>query len=475
MTYKITVFNTLGREYQEFKTITPGLVKMYICGPTVYDSAHLGHARTYIAFDAIIRFLEYMGYRVIYVRNITDVGHIREESGMDRMIHGAERERRHPMEVADKYMMEFFKDMDMLGVRRPDIQPRASMVIPEIIDAVHKLIEKGFAYTVDGSVYFEVSKFDGYGRLSRIKISELQRHRLEPDPRKKSPGDFALWKEAPPNYPLVWRSPWGLGFPGWHIECSVMSMKYLGEQIDVHGGGHDLVFPHHENEIAQSEALSGKSPFVRYWLHTGELTVEGQGMHKSLGNYITIREALRRYSPDLIRLFILSSHYRSPIDFSEKAMAQARENLEKIVDALNLLSEASDGGGDELANSVALDVEEFKSAMCNDFNTPSALAAIYAAADKVRAHIGMGRPVGTPSKVAGMILEMCNALGLLRGFTPVRLAVEAEKVLKVLLDVRRELRRRGLYEIGDEIRSRLAEIGIKVEDTRDGERVRLTL
>jgi cysteinyl-tRNA synthetase len=303
----------------------------------------------------------------------------------------------------------------------------------------------------------------------------MQRHRLEPDPRKKNPEDFALWKEAQPDYPLAWRSPWGLGFPGWHIECSIMSMKYLGEQIDIHGGGHDLIFPHHENEIAQSEALSGKTPFVRYWLHTGELTVEGQGMHKSLGNYITIREALRKYSPDLLRLFILSSHYRSPIDLSERAMLQARENLRKIVEALTLLAEAGEGGGEDLSRAVASDVEEFKRAMCSDFNTPSALAAIYSAVDRVRTHVGSGKPIDSPSKVAEMILEMCNTLGLLRGFTPPKLTDEAYKLLDVLLAVRRELRRHGMYELGDEIRRRLAEIGIKVEDTRDGERIRISL
>ena len=476
MNRRILVYNTLVRDYEELRTITPGLVKMYVCGPTVYDSAHLGHARTYIAFDIIVRFLEFVGYSVVYARNITDVGHLRDESGVDRLIYGAQRERKHPMEVADKYMMEFFKDMDSLGVRRPDIQPRASMHIPDIIESIEKLIDKGFAYQVDGSVYFDVTRFSDYGKLSRVKLSELDRHRLEPDPRKRNPADFALWKEAPADYPLRWRSPWGYGFPGWHIECSVMSMKYLGEQLDIHGGGHDLVFPHHENEIAQSECMTGKKPFVRYWLHTGELTVNGQGMHKSLGNYVTIREALRKYSPDTIRLFILSSHYRSPVDFNERAMEQAKENLERLVQLLNTLSgmEVVEAADDELVNSVMARREEFINAMCNDFNTPEALSHLYAAVSLVNTHIARGGVVKNPPRIAGILQDMCNSIGLLRGFTPKSVPVEAERLLTILLDVRRELRRRGLYDLGDEIRDRLAEIGVKIEDTRDGVRVRIS-
>ncbi len=477
MVRRIFLYNTMVRDYEEFKTITPGLVRMYVCGPTVYDSAHLGHARTYIAFDAIVRFLESIGYTVIYVRNVTDVGHLREDSGVDRLIHGAERERRHPMEVADKYMMEFFKDMDSLGVRRPDIQPRASMHIPEIIESIQKLMEKGFAYQVDGSVYFDVSRFADYGQLSKVKLAELDRHRLEPDPRKRNPADFALWKEAPAEYPLRWRSPWGYGFPGWHIECSVMSMKYLGERLDIHGGGSDLVFPHHENEITQSESITGKKPFVRYWLHTGELTVNGRGMHKSLGNYVTVREALKKYGPDTIRIFILSSHYRSPIDFNERAMEQARENLEKIVQLLNQLSdmETKEEVDDELINNIMARRENFMQAMCNDFNTPDALSHLYGAVSHVNSHIAKAGTVRNPSRLMQIILEMCNAIGLLRGFTPKRMPVEAERLLAILLDVRRELRRRGMYELGDEIRERLAEIGVKIEDTKDGVKVRISL
>ncbi|MDJ0269908.1 MAG: cysteine--tRNA ligase [Aigarchaeota archaeon] len=480
---KITVYNTASRGLEIFQPHEEKHVKMYVCGPTVYDSAHLGHARTYIAFDAIIRFLESVGYRVTYVRNITDVGHLRE-TGEDRMIHGATRERKHPMEVADKYMMEFFKDMDMLNIRRPNIQPRASMHIVEIIEMVQGLISRGYAYRVDGSVYFDIMKVDDYGKLSGIRREELDRHRIEPDPRKRNSADFALWKEAPPDYPLSWPSPWGRGFPGWHIECSVMSMKYLGEQIDIHGGGQELVFPHHENEIAQSESFTGKKPFVKYWLHTGELTVGGRGMHKSLGNFITIRQALQNYDADTIRLFMLSSHYRSPLDYSESSMRQALENIMRIrglLDHVNsLLAETKDD--------VDIDAEEreflskveatrlgFIRAMADDFNTPEALSQLYELVRHSNSFINKRSKISSQvlQSISKNILDLCNSIGLLLDYKPPKLAADAEKLLDILIEVRAELRRRSMYDLSDTIRSRLSEIGLIVEDTREGTRVRV--
>jgi len=473
---QIQVYNTLTRVMEPFETWTPGLVTMYVCGPTVYDVAHLGHARTYVAFDVIVRFLEYSGYVVKYVRNITDVGHLRE-TGEDRMLVGAERLKKHPMEVADKYMMEFFKDMESLGVRRPDIQPRASMHIPEIIEAVEKLLDKGYAYRVDGNVYFEVNKAGDYGQLSKIKPEDLVKHRIDPDPRKKNPADFALWKEAPQGYPFSWRTPWGVGFPGWHIECSVMSMKYLGERIDIHGGGHDLIFPHHENEIAQSEALTGKKPFVRYWLHTGELTVGGRGMHKSYGNFVTIRDALKQYSRDELRVFILSSHYRTPVDYSERIMEQAVDNASKIRtlhDNLSILAETApekDGDKEFVRRAAALK-ESFMEAMRQDFNTPTALASLYEFIKTVNLYLEKHTPSkGDVVTVKAFLEDMCRILGFLedRGEAPSHYA----PLLKLLLEVRRELRRRGIYDLGDRIRAELAEVGVIVEDVKDGERVRV--
>ncbi|MEM0349278.1 MAG: cysteine--tRNA ligase [Candidatus Caldarchaeum sp.] len=471
----IKVFNTYTRRLEVFEPHVPGHVTMYVCGPTVYDVAHLGHARTYVAFDAVIRFLEFMGYRVKYARNVTDVGHLRE-TGEDRMIVGAERLRRHPMEVADKYMMEFFRDMDALGIRRPDIQPRASMHIPEIIEAVEKLVDKGYGYVIDGSVYFDISKFPDYGKLSNIKPEELVMHRIDPDPRKRNPADFALWKEAPPSYPFSWRTPWGRGFPGWHIECSIMSMKYLDEQIDIHGGGQELIFPHHENEIAQSEALTGKKPFVKYWMHTGELTVGGRGMHKSYGNFITIQDALKTYPPDALRLFILSAHYRTPLDYSEKAMEQAKENLEKLTNFVENLTIITDEAKNRSRDHSLDELDEvfrrrFIDAMSEDFNTPSALAIIYDFVKQVNTKID---DIGyeQAAQLLQHFLDVCRALGLLQKVER-RTAVEAMALVKMLVEVRRELRRRGMYDLADRIRSMLAERGIVVEDIKDGERIRI--
>ncbi|MEM2237861.1 MAG: cysteine--tRNA ligase [Candidatus Caldarchaeum sp.] len=475
---RIRLYNTLSRSLEVFEPWTAGFVTIYVCGPTVYDVAHLGHARTYVAFDAIIRFLEFMGYTVKYARNVTDVGHLRE-TGEDKMMQGAARLKKHPMEVADKYMMEFFSDMNALGVRRPDIQPRASMHIPDIIEAVEKLLDKGYAYKVDGSIYFDVSKVTDYGKLSGIKAEELVKHRIDPDPRKRNPADFALWKEAPEDYPLSWKTPWGRGFPGWHIECSVMSMKYLGEQIDIHGGGQDLIFPHHENEIAQSEAITGKKPFVKYWLHTGELTVGGKGMHKSFGNFLTIRDVLKNYSRDVVRFFILSAHYRTPLDYSEKAMEQASENVSRIknlLDDLHILEETAEAGkgSAEFRSRVDIYMDDFIGFMSNDFNTSNAIASLHEFVRFVNSSIekqGLVRDDLVYAK--GTLYKMLGILGLFQDRPEHVKGLEPTQLLKLLLDVRRELRKRGLYDLGDKIRSELADRGVIIEDLKEGERVRI--
>jgi cysteinyl-tRNA synthetase len=453
---------------------------MYVCGPTVQDVAHLGHARTYIAFDAIIRFLEYRGYRVFYVRNITDVGHIREESGRDRILEGADRERLEPMELVDKYMLMFFEDMDALKLRRPNIQPRATMHILDMIEMTKSLIEKGYAYEVDGNVYFDVSKFPDYGKLSGIKYEELIKHRIEPDPRKRNPADFALWKKAEKGYLLKWPSIWGEGFPGWHIECSVMSMKYLGPQIDIHGGGQELILPHHENEIAQSEAFTGKKPFVKYWLHTGYLTIAGEKMSKSLGNFVTIREVLKKYDADAIRFFVLSSHYRSNIDYNEEAIKRAADAIDKIKSTLRELyyeKEDARAGHDEMASNVCTEMKRrFIEAMEMDFNTPEALSVLHELIRKANAYLS-----SKTTTIAGIdayyntILELCNSIGLLQGFKPETEInnLTASGILQILLNIREELRKRGMYDLSDRIRESLKEVGIIIEDTKEGQRVRL--
>jgi cysteinyl-tRNA synthetase len=479
----IRVFNTLGRRIEVFEPLEPGVVKMYVCGPTVQDVAHLGHARTYIAFDAIVRFLEYYGYKVIYVRNITDVGHIREETGEDRVIEGARREKLQPMELVDKYMFSFFQDMDALGIRRPNIQPRASMHILDMIEMAAKLVEKGHAYLVDGSVYFDVSTFPEYGKLSGIKYEELVKHRIEPDPRKRNPADFALWKKAEKGYLLKWNSPWGEGFPGWHIECCVMAMKYLSEQIDIHGGGHELILPHHENEIAQAEAYTGKKPFAKYWLHTGYLTINGEKMSKSLGNFISIKDALKKYEADAIRLFILSSHYRSQIDYNEEAMQQAQSNVMRIRETLDMLhefleetGEAGEGADAEEVNGIKESRKRFMSAMEEDFNTPKALAEIYALIRSANTYISSHAKYDklVLKSYHDTILELSRVLGLLQKYRPSKLHAQAEvkEILDILLEVREELRRRWIYDVSDRIRDRLAEIGVIVEDTAQGQRIK---
>jgi cysteinyl-tRNA synthetase len=476
----IKVYNTLTRRLENFEPFEDNFVKMYVCGPTVQDVAHLGHARTYIAFDAIIRFLEYRGYRVFYVRNITDVGHIREESGRDRILEGADRERLEPMELVDKYMLMFFEDMDALKLRRPNIQPRATMHILDMIEMTKSLIEKGYAYEVDGNVYFDVSKFPDYGKLSGIKYEELIKHRIEPDPRKRNPADFALWKKAEKGYLLKWPSIWGEGFPGWHIECSVMSMKYLGPQIDIHGGGQELILPHHENEIAQSEAFTGKKPFVKYWLHTGYLTIAGEKMSKSLGNFVTIREVLKKYDADAIRFFVLSSHYRSNIDYNEEAIKRAADAIDKIKSTLRELyyeKEDARAGHDEMASNVCTEMKRrFIEAMEMDFNTPEALSVLHELIRKANAYLS-----SKTTTIAGIdayyntILELCNSIGLLQGFKPETEInnLTASGILQILLNIREELRKRGMYDLSDRIRESLKEVGIIIEDTKEGQRVRL--
>jgi cysteinyl-tRNA synthetase len=318
----IQVYNVLSRRKEEFKPIDPDLVTMYVCGPTVYDYPHIGHAKTYVSFDVIVRYLRFSGYRVRYVQNITDVGHLLD-TGEDRIMKGARRERIEPMEVVERYARAYFAAMDALGVIRPDISPRASAHVPEQIEMTKHLIEAGYAYEVDGSVYFSVEKFGDYGKLSGRHVEELEEGaRIAVRDDKRHPADFALWKKADPEHILRWPSPWGWGYPGWHIECSVMATKYLGETFDIHGGGVDNIFPHNECEIAQAEAATGK-PFANTWLLTGSLTLEGVKMSKSLGNVLNVTDALKKYSPEAIRYFILSSHYSNPIDFSDAAIEAA--------------------------------------------------------------------------------------------------------------------------------------------------------
>jgi len=464
----LMVYNTLTRRKEEFISLKEGEVRMYVCGPTVYDYIHIGNARSFVAFDVIRRYLEYKGYKVVYLSNITDID--------DKTIRRARELGISVQQLGEKFADAYFEDIKRLGVKKPTFSPRATQHIGEIINLIEKLIRKGYAYTVNGDVYFDVSKFERYGMLSGNRMEALRLGaRIEVDPRKKNPADFALWKSQKNGEP-AWDSPWGRGRPGWHIECSAMSIAYLGETFDIHGGGKDLIFPHHENEIAQSEAATGKQ-FVRYWLHNEWLTINGEKMSKSLGNFITTREALERYGPQVIRMFLITSHYRSPVDFNERALEQAGRNLERIREAVRRfrnLREVDKGDEDEDALIKELDElqSSFEEAMDDDFNTPLALAIVF---EMVRA---LNSYTDRHQKVSEKTKEL--ALGVFRslveGVLGVSLEVEEENQLgslvpnlvKILLEIRESFRRNKEWKRADEVRSRLQELGFVIEDGKEG-------
>ncbi len=464
----VYVTNTMTGEKEEFKPLEDRTVKMYVCGPTVYDHAHIGHARSAVVFDVIRRWLEYRGYRVIYVRNYTDVD--------DKIIRRAKEEGISWREVAEKYIASYEEDMRALNVKEPTYKPRVTEHIREIVEMIDGLIEKGYAYEAGGDVYFSVKKFPEYGKLSKRNIEELRAGaRIEPGENKKDPLDFALWKRSKEGEP-GWESPWGVGRPGWHIECSVMSMKYLGETMDIHGGGLDLIFPHHENEIAQSESYTGKT-FARYWVHNGFVMVNREKMSKSLGNFFTIKEILERFSPDVLRLFLLSTHYRSPIDFSFERLEDSERALKRLLNFVDSLAaveslEVVEGEGEPV--SVSGFRELFESAMDDDFNTARALGALFELVksanllkDRALKEGKITRAEKHSFKEAVEFVE--NALKTL-GFRLERERESSleEKLIELLIEVRGELRRKKDFQLADLIRDRLKELGIALEDLPTG-------
>jgi cysteinyl-tRNA synthetase len=465
----LKIYNTLTRKKDEFVPLHPGEVRIYVCGPTVYSDAHLGHAKSYISFDIVIRYLRWSGYKVKYVQNLTDVGHILD-SGEDRILMGAKREQLDPMELVEKYVRGYFEDMDALNVLRPDISPRASGHIVEQIELVQTLLEKGCAYEVDGSVYFDITKFPDYGKLSHRKVEDQEAGaRVEVRTEKKHPADFTLWVRAAPEHIMQWNSPWGRGYPGWHVECSAMSMKYLGETLDIHGGGMENAFPHHECEIAQSEAATGKQ-FVRYWMHHNMVLVDGVKMSKSLGNFLTIGDALKKYSPQQIRLFTLTTHYRSPVDFSHTAIEAAGEGLKKINTALEriagLARSAPDG---ELVSQMKKMVDEcrkkFIQAMDDDFNTPVAIGALFDFFRDVNRYLDKGTQVNTGTLTA--VRELYDELGInILGIVPDIKGPEVggSKFIDLLIEMREQLRTEKQWQLADDIRSKLKELGVTLED-----------
>jgi cysteinyl-tRNA synthetase len=487
----IQVYNVLSRQKEEFKPIDPDLVTMYVCGPTVYDYSHIGHAKTYISFDMIVRYLRFSGYRVRYVQNITDVGHLLD-TGEDRILKGARRERIEPMEVVERYTRAYFAAMDALGVTRPDISPRASAHIPEQIEMTRQLIADGYAYEVDGSVYFSVEKFGDYGKLSGRHVEELEEGartaaRIAVRDDKRHPADFALWKKADPEHILRWPSPWGWGYPGWHLECSVMATKYLGETFDIHGGGVDNIFPHNECEIAQAEAATGK-PFANTWLLTGSLTLEGVKMSKSLGNVLNITDALKKYSPEAIRYFILSSHYSNPIDFSDAAIEAAAKGLERVQvpvrsvrdrlrDAVQSTAVESDAGAEFVATLDRYRAS-LKEAMDDDFNAPAALGVLNQLTTDVNTLLNSGQPIGK-STLASIDQLYRDYGSTVLGIIPDEFKQESnfelvDGLVRMLIEMRKDARQAKDFKRSDQIRDQLAALGVVLEDGRSGTAYRLT-
>lgn len=481
MQMELRVYNTLAGQKETFEPLSDKKVGIYVCGITAYDYSHIGHARAAVVFDAIVRYLRHSGLKVTYVQNITDID--------DKIINRARETGTTTGELADRFAREYHADMESLGVLPPDVEPKATEHIPEIVNLIERLIEKGHAYEIEGSVYFSVETFPSYGKLSRRSIEEMQAGaRVEIDPRKRNPMDFALWKASKKGEP-AWESPWGHGRPGWHIECSAMSMRYLGETFDIHGGGKDLTFPHHENEIAQSEAATGK-PFARYFVHNGFVTINGEKMSKSLGNFLTIKEILARHHPEALRLFLLSKHYRSPLDYSEEFLNEAETSLDRVYTTLNEALNLGQGAGVsdpklEAALKKIRGVEAlFYEAMDDDFNTAQALAHLFEAVRDANTLID--RYIKTQDETllpavnlsAETIMNSGRILGLFtadpKAFLSARkkrrlqeISLTEEEIL-TLIKERNDARKRKDWAAADAIRKRLAEANIILKDSPQG-------
>ncbi len=486
----LTVYNYLTRQKEEFKPIHEGRVTIYVCGPTIYDHAHVGHAKVYVSFDTIVRYLRYRGYQVRYVQNITDVGHLTDDAdeGEDKILKRAARDRVEPMELVETYMRSYFEDMDALNWVRPNLFPRPSCHIPEQIELVKRLLERGHAYEVNGSVYFDVSSWPEYGKLSGRRVEEQEEGaRLAINPEKRHPADFALWKRAEKGHILRWPSPWGWGYPGWHLECSVMATKYLGQPFDIHGGGLENIFPHNECEIAQIEAATDL-PFCNYWLLNNMVTVDGVKMGKSLGNAIYIKDLLQQYPPMTVRFFILSSHYRSPTDFSREALEAAHRGLERLYGTVGLVREGLRHAPDEDPDpDWTARVEEYRhrflEAMEDDFNTPQALAALFDLSREVNTLLGGSQTAGAKRAGRGTLTAIDRLYrelgGEVLGIVPDNLTQEVggelvEGLLRLLIDLRQEARQARDWARADAIRNRLAGLGIALEDGPEGTRWRLS-
>ncbi len=460
------IYNTMTNKKEEFVPIDPNEIKIYVCGPTVYNFIHIGNARPFVVFDTLRKYLEHKGKKVSFVQNFTDVD--------DKIINRSIEEGISASEVSEKYIAEYFKDVKELNIEPATVHPKVSENITEIINFVQTLIDKGYAYVVDGDVYYSTRKFQGYGKLSGQNIDDLEAGaRISVDERKKDPLDFALWKARKIQGEPAWESPWGMGRPGWHIECSAMSNKYLGESIDIHAGGMDLAFPHHENEIAQTEAYTGK-PFATYWMHNGYITIDNEKMSKSKGNFFTVRDILKKYSGEELRYFLLSGHYRSPINFSEDLMIQSRNALGRINNALNNLQHLVKNGAEKMTDAekeilAKLDVYrvKFDEAMEDDLNTADAISAIFELVRDINTEVKDGSSKEFAEACFEMIQELGSVLGIIK-------AEEESGISQEILDLveeRQVARKSKNFARADEIRDILKAQGFAVEDTPQGPRV----
>ena len=473
------IYNTLSGRKEEFIPMTPGKVKMYVCGVTVYDYCHIGHARSAIVFDVIRRYIRYKGFEMTFIKNFTDID--------DKIINRSRQEGIPWDAISRKYTEEYYRDMDALGVERADVEPKATEHIKEMISIIQGLIKRGYAYEVEGDVYFEVDRLPEYGKLSkRDKEEMIAGARVEIDERKKNPMDFALWKRSKEGEPS-WDSPWGAGRPGWHIECSAMSIKLLGESFDIHGGGADLIFPHHENEIAQSESFTGK-PFARYWIHNGFITIDKEKMSKSLGNFFTIREILDKFDAEVVRLFLLSTHYRSPIEFSDEQLREAESSLERYYSTILRIHDflgKDDAGRGSLNDEKRFEErvlqfrERFKEAMDDDFNTALALGHIFEFIRDANRFLD-GKPSGPEArkllqkaeKLLSEVGEVLNIFGRIpedwyRSLMVTKKIGLSEKEILEKIKQRKDARQREEWEMADRIRKELEEKGIILEDKAD--------
>jgi len=459
------LYNTLTKKKEEFKPLTPGKVKMYVCGPTVYNYFHIGNGRTFIVFDTIRKYFEYRGYEVEFVQNFTDID--------DKMISKANEDKTTVREIGDRYIKEYYKDADGLNIERATVNPRATEYIQDIINFVEELIKKGYAYDIDGDVYFSTKKVESYGKLSGQNIQDLQAGaRINVDERKKDPMDFAIWKAQKLGEP-AWESPWGMGRPGWHIECSCMAKKLLGDTIDIHAGGMDLSFPHHENEIAQSEALTGK-PFANYWLHSAFVNINNQKMSKSLNNFFTARDILKEYDADVIRFLMLSAHYRIQLNYSEKLLDSAKASMDRLYNAVSNLENLFDEITQEKMNNEEIkylsSLDKFRAKyiekMDDDFNTADAISVLFELSKDVNTNITISSSKELVTKALELIKELGKPLGILQKSTKATL----EEEIEALIQERQDARKNKDFALSDKIRDDLKSRGIVLEDTAQGVR-----